>query len=173
MNQFALDGAGLTLELLSPLSDKQLLDGKAVAIGAMAAAPALACLIVAFLLFPRGPLALWISVPAGVAAACLLVAPIAAAVSATFPRAVDLNSISRGSNPHGVAGLLGVASIVLSSLPVVALAFVGIRTLHRPELTLLMLLIWCAIALALNRLLFRPVRVLLARRRENLGMVTS
>ena len=48
-----------------------------------------------------------------------------------------------------------------------------IRTLHRPELTLLMLLIWCAIALALNRLLFWPVRILLARRRENLGMVTS
>jgi hypothetical protein len=173
MNQFALDGAGLTLEFLSPLSDKQLLDGKAVAVGAMAGAPALACLIVAFLLFPRGPLALWISIPAGVAAMCLLVAPIAAAVSATFPRAVDLNSISRGSNPHGVAGLLGVASIVLSGLPVIAVAFVGIRLLHRPELTLAMLLIWCAIALAINRLLFRPVRLLLARRRENLGLVTS
>lgn len=173
MNQFALDGAGLTLEFLSPLSDKQLLDGKAVAVGAMAGAPALACLFVAFLLFPRGPLALWISIPAGVAAICLLVAPVAAAVSATFPRAVDLNSISRGSNPHGVAGLLGVASIVLSGLPVIAVAFVGIRLLHRPDLTLAMLLIWCVIALAINRLLFRPVRLLLARRRENLGLVTS
>jgi hypothetical protein len=45
--------------------------------------------------------------------------------------------------------------------------------LHRPDLTLAMLLIWCVIALAINRLLFRPVRLLLARRRENLGLVTS
>jgi hypothetical protein len=171
MNQFALDGAGLTLELLSPLSDKELLDGKAVAIGALAGGPACLCLALAFLLFPDGPLALWISIPVGLAAICLLIGPVAAAVSATFPRAVDLNSIGHGSNPHGLAGLLGVASIVLSAVPVGLLTFISIRVLDRPELTLLLLVIWCAVTFAANRLLFRPVRVLLAKRRENLGMV--
>jgi hypothetical protein len=171
MNQFALDGAGLTLELLSPLSDKQLLDGKAVAIGTMAGAPACLYMALAFLLFPAGPLTLWLSVPVGVAAMCLLVSPVAAAVSATFPRAVDLNSIGHGSNPHGLAGLLGVASIFLSALPVGALAFIAIRLLNRPELALVLLLVWCGITLAVNRLLFRPIRLLLAKRRENLALV--
>jgi hypothetical protein len=173
MNQFALDGAGLTLELLSPLSDQDLLDGKAFAIGAMASAPACVCLLVAFFLFPNGSPALWISIPIGVAAICLLVAPIAAAVSATFPRAVDLNSIGHGSNPHSLAGLIGVATIVLSGLPVGVLALGTLRWLQRPELTLVLLLIWCAVALAINRLLFRPVRLLLARRRENLAIVVG
>jgi hypothetical protein len=82
-----------------------------------------------------------------------------------------LNSIGQGSNPHGLAGLLGVASIVLSAVPVGLLALISIRVLDRPQLTLVLLLIWCAVTFAANRLLFRPVRVLLAKRRENLGMV--
>jgi hypothetical protein len=171
MNQFALDGAGLTLELLSPISDKDLLDGKAAAVATMAAAPGWLCLILAFLLFPNGPLAIWASIPAGAAAVCLLMGPIAAAVSAMFPRAVDLNSIGHGSNPHGLAGLLGVGAIVVSALPVAVLAFTAIRLLHRPDLTLVLLMLWCAVALTINRLLFRPVRLLLAERRENLGLV--
>jgi hypothetical protein len=36
-----------------------------------------------------------------------------------------------------------------------------------------MLLIWCAVTLTINRLLFRPVRLLLARRRENLAIVVG
>jgi hypothetical protein len=173
MNQFALDGAGLTLELLSPLPDKDLLDGKAVATGLTAGAPALLCLLVAFLLFPGGSTALWVSVPLAGAAVYLLLSPVAAAVSTLFPRVVDLNSVGRGSNPHGLAGLIGVATVVLSGLPPAALALFAIGWLQRPELTPVFLLLWCVLTFAVNRVLFRPLRSLFAKRRENLAMVVG
>jgi hypothetical protein len=173
MNQFAVDGAGLTLELLSPLSESDLLDGKAVANGLIAGAPALVCLAVAFLLLPGGAATLWISVPLATAAVHLLIAPAAAAISAIFPRAVDLNSVGRGSNAHGVAGLLGVATIVFAALPPAGLVLVANGWLKRPELTPVLLLGWCAVAFGVNRLLSRLVRPLLAARRENLGLVAG
>ena len=173
MNQFALDGAGLTLELLSPLSDKQLLDGKAVA-------------------DRRDGRGTRTRVPHRRLSS----------ISTWAPGALDQHSCRRRSDlpPRRPNCRCRVCDISprrrfeqhqprqqpawrgrparrgqhrsLGS-PGRRVAFVGIRMLHRPDLTLLMLLIWCAIALALNRLLFRPVRVLLARRRENLGLVTS
>ena len=173
MNQFAIDGAGLTMELLSPLSDADLLNGKAVANGVLAAAPALLCVLAAFMLFPGGPPALWISLPIAVACVCLLVAPAAAALSATFPRVVDLNSVGRGSNAHGVAGLAGVATVLLSALPPGALILVANAWLNRPQLTPLFLLAWLAVVFVVNRLLLRPLCALLARRRENLGLVVG
>ena len=64
-NQFAIDGAGLTLELLSPLSEEDILDGKAIAEALLSAMPALLALAVALLVYPGGDLALWISIPLG------------------------------------------------------------------------------------------------------------
>ena len=173
MNQFAIDGAGLTLQLLSPLSDDDLLNGKAVANGVLAGALTLLCMLVALLVYPGGSLALWISVPLAAAAMLVLLAPVAAALSAIFPRAVDLNSAGRGSNAHGVAGLVGFAAIGLAGLPPAALAVLAIRGLQRPELTPLLMLVWCAVVFGINRLLARPLRALLARRRENLGIVVG
>ena len=117
MNQFAIDGAGLTLELLSPLGDADILSGKMAGIGLIVFVPACLCLAVAFTLFPAGPTALWISIPIGLAATYLLVAPLAALLSALFPRAVDLNSIGRGSNAHGVGGSLGLVAFALAPCP--------------------------------------------------------
>ena len=135
MNQFAIDGAGLTLQLLSPLSDDDLLNGKAVANGVLAGALTLLCMLVALVVYPGGSVGLWISVPLATAAMVVLLAPVAAALSAIFPRAVDLNSAGRGSNAHGVAGLVGLAAIALSGVPPAALAVFAIRGLQRPELT--------------------------------------
>jgi hypothetical protein len=171
MNQFAIDGAGLTLELLSPLSDEELIDGKSVASAVLAGVPALLCFLAAVFLFPGGSVAHWISVPLAAASIYLLVAPVTAAASATFPRAVDLNSVGRASTAHGLAGLIGVGSVVLSGLPPAGMALLANAWLKRPELTPVMLLIWCALTLGINRLLLRPVSALLARRRENLGLV--
>jgi hypothetical protein len=173
LNQFAIDGAGLTLELLSPVSDGDLLRGKAVANGILAGTPALLCVAAAFWLFPHGDLALWISVPLGAVSMCLLLAPAAAALSAIFPRVVDLNSIGSGSNAHGVASLLGVGIVILAALPPAAFAALTILMLDRPSLTPLLLLAWCALAAGLNRLLAAPVRRLLAARRENLNLVVG
>lgn len=173
MNQFAIDGAGLTLELLSPISDDALLTGKTVANGIIGGVPALLCVVAAALLFPGGSLALWISVPIGLMSTYLLVAPTAALGSILFPRVVDLNSVGRGSNAHALAGLMGLAGCVLAAAPPLLLALLATTWLDRPGLAPVFLTLWSGIALAVHLLLFRPLRALLARRRENLSLVAG
>ena len=172
-NQFAIDGAGLTLELLSPLSDADILTGKAVGSALLSAIPALLVMSAALLIYPAGDLALWISVPLGMIAIWLLVAPAAAVLSSLFPKVVDLNSIGNRSNAHGVANLAGLAITAVSTVPPIGLGLVATRVLDRPALAPLLLLGWIAVAFGINRLAARPVRALLARRRENLALVVS
>lgn len=171
MNQFAIDGAGLTLALLSPLRDLELLAGKAIGNAIIAALPASICVAIALALFPAGNPALWLCLPLGLASVYLLVAPAAAGLSAAFPRAVDLNRIGRGSNAHGAAGLLGMIAFVASAAPPSIIVLTATRLLERPWLAPVLLLVWCAIAALVSALLFRPVSALFAKRRENLAMV--
>jgi H+/Cl- antiporter ClcA len=101
----------------------------------------------------------------------LVVAPIAAMCSAAFPRAVDLNSIGRGSNAHGAAGLIGMISFIAAGAPPLLLTMLATRFLDRPQFMLLLLLGWCLISYVIGRLLFIPARRLFAARRENLAMI--
>ncbi|HET7218977.1 MAG TPA: hypothetical protein VFJ02_13065, partial [Vicinamibacterales bacterium] len=102
-----------------------------------------------------------------------LVAPGAAVLSTLFPRTVDLNSIGRGSNAHGVAGLLGLVVFAAAALPCILLTFVALAVLQRPDLTPLLLLAWTALALVISRLLFQVIVPIFDRRRENLALVAS
>jgi hypothetical protein len=171
MNQFAVDRAGLTLTLLSPLSDRELLRGKAVGNGLIAWAPTLVCFTGALLIFDGGSPALWVSIPLGLMATYLIVAPVAAMFSALFPRTVDMNSIGRSSNAHGMATLLGMAALVAAAVPSLLVIVLASAVLHRPTLSPLLLLVWCAIAAVLCRVLFVPAEHVFARRRENLALI--
>jgi hypothetical protein len=171
MNQFAVDRAGLTLALLSPLTDGEYLAGKAIGNGLIAAAPAAFCLMVSIALFPAGSPALWAAIPLGLLAIYFLVAPAAAVFSAVLPRVVDLNSVGRGSNAHGLAGLLGLLSFLAAAVPCVLLALLAIKWLDRPTLVPVFLLAWCGVAYVIGRLLFIPARRVFSRRRENLAML--
>lgn len=171
MNQFAVDRAGLTLALLSPLTDSEYLAGKAVGNGLIAAGPAAVSVLLSLAAFPGGSLALWLAIPLALLATYFLVAPIAAILSALFPRVVDLNSIGRGSNAHGLAGLLGVLSFVGAAVPGLLIHLIASKWLGRPTLVAVLLLVWCAIAYGIGRLLFVPARQIFARRRENLAML--
>jgi hypothetical protein len=171
MNQFAVDKAGLTRALLSPLADGEYLAGKAVGNGLIALAPALLCVLLSFALFPGGSFALWMSVPLALVATYLLVAPAAAAFSAMFPRVVDLNSIGRSSNAHGLAGLLGLIAFVAAAAPGIALALIASRWLRQATLVPVLLLGWCVIAYGIGRLVFRPVLRIFASRRDNLALI--
>ena len=84
MNQFAIDKAGFTRQMLTPLTIRDLLVGKAVGNGLIAAGPALFSLALAGVLLPGGHPALWIAVPLGLVASYMLLAPAAAALSAIF-----------------------------------------------------------------------------------------
>jgi hypothetical protein len=171
MNQFAIDNAGLTLALLSPLSDREYLAGKAVGNGLIAALPISLSLVVALLLLPSGSPALWLAIPLALLSTYFLVAPAAATLSALFPRVVDLNSIGRGSNAHGLAALLGMISFVVSALPAVLITFAASAWLHNTSLVPVLLLLWCIVSYGIGRVLFIPARRIFARRRENLAML--
>jgi chromate transport protein ChrA len=84
---------------------------------------------------------------------------------------VDLNSIGRGSNAHGLAGLLGLVAFVASAAPSVLIMLVVSKWLERPSLVPVLLLVWCVVAYAIGRILFLPARKIFAKRRENLAMI--
>jgi hypothetical protein len=171
VNQFAVDRAGLTMVLLSPLRERDYLAGKAVGNILLTALPTAACILVSFALFPGGAVELWLALPLGMVGTWLLVAPLAAILSALFPRAVDLTSVGRGSNAHGAAGMLGMVAFALAALPAVLAVLAATRWLDQPALAPLLVGAWLAVAFGLNRLLMAlALRVFLARR-ENLAML--
>jgi hypothetical protein len=169
VNQFAVDRAGLTLTWLSPIGTRDVLRGKAVANGLIALGPMMLITIVSVLVFPGGPIGVWLSLPLGLIAATALFAPAAATLSALFPKAVDLNSIGHGSNPHGMANFLGILSAGLAALPPILIGILTAGVLDRPMWTAFAMLGWCAISLGLNLLLFGLVARLVEARRENLA----
>ena len=173
MNQFAIDRAGLTLAMLSPLETSALLRGKAIGNALIAAIPAGICLLAAGILFPSGDPLLWLCIPLTLVSAYLLVSPAAAILSAIFPRPVDLNSIGRNSNAHGAAGLLGMLCFLTAAAPGMAIALVTSRGLDRPTLAPLALLVWTGICFAISLGLFRAAEAVFDRRRENLGLTAA
>jgi hypothetical protein len=171
MNQFAVDRAGLTMVLLSPLRERDYLAGKAAGNVLVTALPVIACVLVSLMLFPGGDPGAWLALLLGMAATWMLVAPIAAVLSAIFPRAVDLTSVGRGSNAHAAAGMLGMAAIGLSALPAVLAVLAASRWLGEAAVAPLLVGAWTIVALGLNRLLMALAVRIFLRRRENLAML--
>jgi hypothetical protein len=169
MNQFAIDKAGFTRQMLLPLSVQELLLGKVVGNGLTAAIPAIFCLAVPALMFSPGPLGYWVALILAFVATYVLVAPAAAALSAIFPKTVDLNSIGNSSNAHQGAGLLGMLAFAAAMAPPALLAMVAVRILQRPDLVPLFMLGWFVVAVGVSYLLFIPVGRLVASRRETLA----
>lgn len=169
MNQFAVDRAGFTRQMLSPISIRELLAGKAVGNAMIAAIPGSLTFLLALAIFRDGQPALWLAPVLAIVATYALFAPVAAALSAIFPKAVDLNSIGNSSNAHQAAGLLGMLAFVVSAAVPAALTFTALRLLQRPELVSLLLFVWAVIAVGLGYVLFIPVRRLVASRCETLA----
>jgi hypothetical protein len=171
INQFAVDGAGLTLTLLAPIETRTLLAGKAVGNALAAAIPGALCTAAAKVLFPGGHPALWACVPLGIAATYVLAAPVAAALSAVFPRSVDLNSIGRGSNAHGAAAFLGTLVFLAAGASCLLPLMVAMGGSKRVWLAPAFLLIWVAVCGTASAILFRWAAALFDRRRESLSML--
>jgi hypothetical protein len=170
MNQFAVDRAGLTMALLSPLTEAELLLGKAAGNALIGLGPSLLCFLAALLLFPAGSVALWVTVPIGLIAVYLIAAPVAAIGSATFPKSVDLNSIG-SNNAHGIAALMGMISFVAGAAPPALLALLAIKWLERPILAPVFVAAWCVVAYVISRLAFLAAKRVFHARRENLAML--
>jgi hypothetical protein len=169
MNQFAMDRAGFTRYMLAPLSVRELLIGKAVGNALIAAIPAAFCFVFPAVMFPGGRPSLWLGLLFSVIATYVLVSPVAAALSAIFPKAADLNSIGSGSNAHQGAGLLGMLAFVAAGAPSAGLAFLAVKVLGRADLVAVFLLIWCVLAFVISYVLFIPVTRLVSSRCETLA----
>jgi hypothetical protein len=169
MNQFAVDGAGLTLQLLSPLTTRELLIGKALGNALISLPPALLCVALSGVIFRGGSTALWMSLPLALLAVAILIAPVAAIFSAVFPRLVDMNSIGQRSNAHGLSGLLGLLAFVVAALPCLALTLLATKLIEKPALAPVLLLGWGAMAFGIAWLLFIPAERIFDKRRENLA----
>ena len=171
-NQFAVDGAGLTLEFLSPISTRELLYGKAAG-GALIAAVPCGLSIAAGAVTGAHSLLLWATIVFGALAAYVLLSPVAALLSLLFPRAVDLSSVGNASNAHQVAGLLGVLAFAVACVPPGAIAVFALRGLESPPAAAALLAAWLLVAAALAYVGFRFAERLMDERRENLAMVAA
>ena len=169
MNQFAIDRAGFTRQMLSPIGVRELLMGKAVGNGLIAALPAAITFILSLAVFRTTHPMLWVGLVLAGLSTYALMAPAAAALSAIFPKAVDLNSIGNSSNAHQAAGLLGMLAFAASAAVPALLTFGALGLLHRAELVSVFLFGWTAVALAVSYVLFIPVRRLVASRCETLA----
>ncbi|MBI2221296.1 MAG: hypothetical protein HYU53_08815 [Acidobacteria bacterium] len=171
-NQFAVDGAGLTLEFLSPISPRELLYGKAAGGALIAAVPCALSLAVGAGTGAHSAV-LWSAVIFGALAAYVVLSPVAAILSLLFPRGVDLSSVGNAGNAHQAAGLLGVLAFVVSCAPPAAIAAFALRALDSPAAAAALLAAWLPVATALAYAGFTLAERLMEARRENLLMVAS
>jgi hypothetical protein len=171
LNQFAIDRAGLTLQFLAPISDREIVRGKAAGNAILSASRAAIGLGIAALLVPGGSPLLWLAaVLAGVGIFAIL-APTGALISAMLPRAGDLNRIGSAGKPHPLAGLLGMLALVGASVPISGPAAIVLVLWRSPALALVVVSVLTAGCLLVSAPLFRLAETSLAARRENLLLV--
>jgi len=173
LNQFAMDRAGLTLAFLSPISDRDLILGKAAAGAFLVASRALPAMLVAALMVPGGSVFLWLALPFMALALYAWMAPLGAILSAIFPRPVNAGKIVKQNQPHAMASILGMIGNLVAVVPAMGLAGVALFLLQSPALVLLFVMLYAGLALLLSTLLLRVAARVLARRRENLALVAQ
>lgn len=173
MNQFAIDRAGLTMLCLQPMTSSQILSGKmagaATLIAALAALPIGAGLLVGT---PRS-LEHWIVLILGSVAAFVVIAPLAAILSAVFPKHVDLASIGQKSNAHAAAGFIGMLVVFAAAAPAVAAALVGFRVLDSGYAAVGLSAAWLVAAIGLHWVLRKLAVRVFENRRESLMAVAK
>jgi hypothetical protein len=123
LNLFGSDRAGLTLQLLAPITDRELAWGKVVGFAGIVAAGLGVCLVASVAVAHAGPLPYWIAVFLGALAALCLISPMAIWFSAIFPVASDLSKTGAAGNPHPFPMVVGTLCTALFVVPtIVALA---------------------------------------------------
>lgn len=126
LNLFGIDGSGLSLQLLQPLTSRQIVRGKALGGWLLVSLTVVPALLAAVLL--GSGLSPWLA-PAGYLAAVatyLLFLPVAAWLSILFPKAANLSKMGSEGKPHGGAALVGFVSLVLLFTLPAAAGFAGL-----------------------------------------------
>jgi hypothetical protein len=172
-NHFAIDRTGLTLQFLSPLTERELVRGKLIG-GALLLIPAFGlCLIAALLVAPVGSPWLWLATLPAAVAAYALHGPLGLVLSATFARNARLEQLGSGGNPHSLAGLIATLLAPVVILPSAALGLLGHRVLGNAMWALALVVLWAGLALLMSVPLMAWAENLLEQRRQNLLLVAT
>lgn len=173
LNIFAIDGAGLTLAFLSPISERELVLGKSAGIAILCSIPMAIITTLVALFSPPAPIGLWVAVLVAAMSSYLILAPASAIIAAIFPKATDLNRLSGASNPNGIASLLGLLLTGLSCGPPALVALLTFLATGSAVLVLLAALGYAAVAAGISSLLMYTASRIVAARRENLALVAQ
>jgi|RhiMethySRZTD1v2_1073278.scaffolds.fasta_scaffold47502_4 hypothetical protein len=173
MNLFGTDRAGLSLQFLSPVSDRDLARGKIAGLAMVYSIALVLCLGGALFVVPGGSPWLWAAALLSGYATFLWISPFAVWFSALFPVAADLTKTGTGGNPHALSMLVGTLLTVLLAAPCAgAIALAG-SWLHRPVLAFGLVLVWFLVGAAVAHPLVGLASRTIAARRENLAIVAQ
>lgn len=165
VNLFAVDGPGFTLAALSPISGRDHVVGKWVAIGVLAFGLVVLTSGMVVALAPDA-LRFWPALLLGGLGVYCALAPVGGWLSLLLPKAVDLGRLGKASQPNQLAVLVGMAtSVVALSLPLSGGFLVYAFSRSALAVTVAEAL-WLLAALVLARLLLGPLARALSERRE-------
>ncbi|HEV8113587.1 MAG TPA: hypothetical protein VGR31_12495 [Planctomycetota bacterium] len=173
LNQFASDRAGLSLHFLSPVSDVDLVRGKAAGGFLIYAVSIALCFACAWVVTPGGPTLTWFFVLVAGTATYALLAPIAAVLSTLFPKTADLSQTGQGGNPHGLAVLIGSVTVMVLGAPAGLVLTIVHDRMHEPGLAAALILGWAVFCIAVAFPLCTLAAQLVKSRRENLALVAG
>lgn len=173
LNQFVVVGGGHVLEQLLPLPIQSLLYGKLIATSSMTAAATLVGGVV--ILAARTGTAVPLVLAAAITAPAIhvLLSPLAAVLSAIFPKPVTLSAIGRGAQPHQLAALINLFAMAMATIPPAGATVIAVVKLHLPWLAPICALLYLALALATVRGTIPAISRLVAARQENITMVVA
>ena len=173
MNQLASDRAGLTLQLIAPIADRDMVFGKAVGGFLLFGACTVPSIAAGLLLGPGNSILPWISILFGGVATYLWTAPVSALLSIIFPKASNLGTLGTAGKAHGASQFFGAIATLLAAAPPALALILPSRLTARPGLGLFMMLIWALLAAAATAPLLGAAARLLPARRENLAMIAQ
>lgn len=173
MNMFGSDRAGLTLQFLSPISDRELARGKVAGCALVFAVSMALALVSAILVADKSAPSLWIAVLLGVFAAYVLLSPAYVWLSALFPVASDLSKTGSGGNPHPLPMLAGLVLVLISAAPAGLIVLLAQAWLEQPSLAPMLMIGWFLIALLISVPLVGVASRTIGMRRENLALVAQ
>jgi hypothetical protein len=171
-NQFAIQGAGLILEFLVPLRERNLSAGKLLAAGMLVALSLLLALLPLVALFPGvSPavlIALWLAGIATYAGA----SPAAVVLSALLAKPVELSRIGRAGQPSAAANLAYLLALAVAGAPAAILIAVSLHA-HSPWRAAALSLVYAVLAIGFARVVLPATERIVIARRENLALVAA
>jgi hypothetical protein len=173
MNMFGSDRAGLTLQFLSPIADRELARGKVAGCGLVFAVGMALALVSVLLVAANSTPALWVAVVLGVFAAYVLLSPAYVWLSALFPVASDLSKTGSGGNPHPLPMLAGLVLVALCVAPAGLIIVLTQFWLGQPALAPMLMTGWLLITLVIAVPLIGVASRAIGQRRENLALVAQ